>query len=91
MAAGSARREAQGSGATSAGTLSPEWGGRHLLISMPLFEFTCRDCGHRFEQLVLGSRRAACPQCESKDLEKQYSTFGTAGSGTKAKALSRFT
>jgi putative FmdB family regulatory protein len=47
---------------------------------MPLFEFTCRSCGHRFETLVLGSRRASCPKCSSGDLEKLYSTFAAGSS-----------
>jgi putative FmdB family regulatory protein len=59
---------------------------------MPLFEYTCRDCGHRFEALVMGGRAPACPKCSSPDLEKLYSTFGTrsAGSGGGA-AAPRFT
>ncbi len=61
---------------------------------MPLFEFTCRNCGHRFETLVLGSRRAACPNCSSADLEKLYSTFAAGSSGapsSKPSGASRFT
>ncbi len=61
---------------------------------MPLFEFTCRHCGHQFETLVLGTRRAACPKCASGDLEKLYSTFAAGNSGapsSKSSAASRFT
>ncbi|OFW03300.1 MAG: hypothetical protein A3H96_19575 [Acidobacteria bacterium RIFCSPLOWO2_02_FULL_67_36] len=60
---------------------------------MPLFEFTCRGCGHTFETLVIGSRQAACPNCRSTDLEKLFSTFaagGSAGAGRRA-ASSRVT
>jgi putative FmdB family regulatory protein len=46
---------------------------------MPLFEYECRTCGHRFEALVVGSRTPACPRCASEDLEKQHSTFGCGG------------
>jgi putative FmdB family regulatory protein len=49
---------------------------------MPLFEYQCKTCGHRFETLVLGSRQPACPRCESRDLEKQFSTFGFGGAGS---------
>jgi putative FmdB family regulatory protein len=59
---------------------------------MPLFEYTCRRCSHRFEALVMGGRQPECPQCQSADLEKLYSTFG-ARSGTAAgtAAAPRFT
>lgn len=43
---------------------------------MPLFEYACRVCGHRFEELVLGSETPSCPHCERSDLEKLHSTFG---------------
>jgi putative FmdB family regulatory protein len=59
---------------------------------MPLFEFTCRECGHRFETLVMGSRQPACPRCSSASLEKLYSTFGTRSAGSAGSAAaSRFT
>jgi len=48
---------------------------------MPLFEYQCKTCRHRFEALVVGSRRPACPRCTSEELEKQHSTFGCGGSG----------
>jgi putative FmdB family regulatory protein len=56
---------------------------------MPLFEYTCRACGHRFETFVSASRTPHCPKCESVDLEKVFSTFGTRSGG--APAGSRFT
>ncbi len=42
---------------------------------MPLYEYVCRKCLKRFEALVLGSNRPACPGCRSADLEKLFSTF----------------
>ena len=48
---------------------------------MPLFEYQCKTCGHRFEALVVGSRVPACPRCRSEELEKQHSTFGCGGRG----------
>ena len=48
---------------------------------MPLFEYTCRTCGHQFEALVIGSRPPACPKCQSQDLEKRVSPVGLAGIG----------
>ena len=50
---------------------------------MPLFEFVCRECGHRFETLVLGTRVATCPACASTMLEKLVSSFATRASNTR--------
>jgi putative FmdB family regulatory protein len=47
---------------------------------MPLFEYLCKECHHRFEALVVGTRRPeACPRCNSPEIEKQFSTFGMGG------------
>jgi putative FmdB family regulatory protein len=42
---------------------------------MPLFEYACRRCGHRFEYLTREGRTPSCPGCTSADLEKQLSVF----------------
>ena len=41
---------------------------------MPLFDFDCRACGHRFEALVRHDA-PVCPACQSRDLEKLLSSF----------------
>jgi len=43
---------------------------------MPIFEYICQTCRHRFESLVLGSAQPSCPSCRGKELEKQWSAFG---------------
>lgn len=43
---------------------------------MPIFEYVCRECNHRFELLVQGSVEASCPQCKTTKLDKQFSAFG---------------
>ena len=48
---------------------------------MPLFEYQCSACGHRFEFLTRGEARPACPKCESEQLEKQLSTFAVGAIG----------
>jgi putative FmdB family regulatory protein len=52
---------------------------------MPMFEFTCKKCGNRFEDLMtlaeLEKETPACPKCESKKVERGFSAFAT-GSGT---------
>jgi putative FmdB family regulatory protein len=47
---------------------------------MPLFEYTCAHCGHRFEKLILSAKRAKelrCPECDSPEVEKNISMFGS--------------
>ena len=43
---------------------------------MPIFEYVCRECNNRFELLIQGSAEAACPQCKTTNLDKQFSAFG---------------
>jgi putative FmdB family regulatory protein len=48
---------------------------------MPLYEYRCQGCGHRFEilqRLGDGADGLACPRCDDPGLEKQFSTFATA-------------
>jgi putative FmdB family regulatory protein len=54
---------------------------------MPLFEYACRGCGHRFEYLTRANQAPACPSCEGRDLERQLSVFAVStksGSGAAA-------
>jgi putative FmdB family regulatory protein len=55
---------------------------------MPLFEFQCRSCGHRFETLVLSTSRStpACPACHGTDLEKLVSVFGVGSGGAAGRS-----
>ena len=50
---------------------------------MPMFEFTCKKCGHQFEDLVslaeLEAGEVECPACRSKRIERGFSTFATSG------------
>ncbi|MBN1908703.1 MAG: zinc ribbon domain-containing protein [Pirellulales bacterium] len=40
---------------------------------MPLYEYECRGCGVKFEFLVHGDDRPACPSCGGEDLTKLLS------------------
>ena len=47
---------------------------------MPLFEFSCLDCGIEFETLVLKYSEisdVACPSCGGKKLEEKVSSFAS--------------
>ncbi len=51
---------------------------------MPLYEFTCKKCGHNFEELMtlteMNDGQTKCPACSSKRLERGFSAFATGGS-----------
>lgn len=46
---------------------------------MPIYEYICKKCDHRFETLVLRSAKPECPKCKSRSLAKQFSVFATQG------------
>ncbi|MCB1184795.1 zinc ribbon domain-containing protein [bacterium] len=52
---------------------------------MPLYEFACRKCGHRFEELMtaaeLAEKKLKCPACGSPRTERELSGFATGSSG----------
>jgi putative FmdB family regulatory protein len=52
---------------------------------VPLFEFTCKKCGHNFEDLVTltewNDGKVKCPACNSKRVERELSSFATGGGG----------
>lgn len=59
---------------------------------MPIYEYKCRGCANEFELLVLKNTVAACPQCESQDLEQILSGFAVSSDGIRqanAKAARR--
>jgi len=53
---------------------------------MPIKEFECQACRHRFEE-ILGIHEpnpTACPKCKSADLKQLLSTFRIAGLSKKS-------
>ena len=54
-----------------------------------MYEYECRQCGHRFEYLVLSSSPAAeCPSCQAKDLEQLISLSAVSSEATRQASLS---
>jgi putative FmdB family regulatory protein len=56
-----------------------ESGARTTINPVPIYEFACESCGHRFEELVgshvgLEAADVACPECGSAKVERQLST-----------------
>jgi putative FmdB family regulatory protein len=41
---------------------------------MPLYDFKCRKCAHRFEELVRLNDTVDCPKCKAKNAERLFST-----------------
>jgi len=54
---------------------------------MPLYEFECRACGHRFEALVRNADVPACPACKSHELERLLSMFAVSSEHTRRSNL----
>jgi putative FmdB family regulatory protein len=40
---------------------------------MPLYDYSCRKCGHQFEALVRASTKPKCAKCGAEDLERLFS------------------
>lgn len=56
---------------------------------MPIYEYECRQCGHRFEYLVLKQTPpATCPECQNADVEQLISAFGVSSEGIRQANLS---
>ena len=49
---------------------------------MPIYEYKCKKCGREFEELVAADKKPACPECNSKSLEKKFSVFAAHGGET---------
>ena len=57
---------------------------------MPIYEFNCQACGNPFESLVFGfsTDNVECPECKSKNVKKQISSFAVNSSGSEASSFS---
>jgi putative FmdB family regulatory protein len=53
---------------------------------MPIKEFECRACSHRFEVLLMLDEKNPdkCPKCGAGDLKRLLSTFRIAGAHSKS-------
>jgi putative FmdB family regulatory protein len=53
---------------------------------MPIYEYTCKSCGHPFEELVRGDEQPVCPACGQGDLERQWSVPAAHSAGPSESA-----
>ena len=52
---------------------------------MPLYEYSCKACGHEFETLVrTGDPAPTCASCGSSDLEKLLHSVAVSTENTRA-------
>ncbi len=57
---------------------------------MPIYEFKCKKCNHRFEALRLSSdgfKNIECPKCKSRQVSKEMSTFAPAMGGPSTRPM----
>lgn len=54
---------------------------------MPIFEYVCKKCHHRFERVVLRAERPKCPECGCAKLERQVEVFSQGGPAQKPRSL----
>lgn len=56
---------------------------------MPVYEYRCRACNHRFSRLQRVGADAAevsCPSCGRRESEREISTFASGSTGASAGA-----
>jgi putative FmdB family regulatory protein len=46
-------------------------------LGVPIYEFSCRACGSRFEELTKPQATAPCPSCGADDVERLISPVAT--------------
>jgi len=52
---------------------------------MPMFEYVCRACGERFEEIRSRDQKQpapACPACSSEQVIKLFSSFASLSPGS---------
>ena len=54
---------------------------------MPIYEYVCSHCGHRFEKLVRnigGEQQVHCPRCRENGSMRVLSSFAVSRQGSPA-------
>ncbi len=54
---------------------------------MPIYEYSCQDCGNEFELLIRGQEQAACPTCGKAHLTKAFSVPAAPAGGGEMQQL----
>jgi len=56
---------------------------------MPIYEYACRSCAHKFERLVRAGDTPACPSCRSLDLERLLSLSAISSDNTRQHSFNK--
>lgn len=49
---------------------------------MPIYEYVCKECGERFERLLMSldsENTVTCPYCNSEEVDRVISSFASFG------------
>ncbi len=55
---------------------------------MPIYEYTCEKCDKKFEILIMGSDKAACPACGNMKVRRLMSSCGFVSKGSGGETVS---
>ncbi len=55
---------------------------------MPIYEYKCDKCNKKFEMLVMGKDRPACPDCNSATVTRVMSACGFISKGSGGETVS---
>jgi len=58
-----------------------------MIGTMPIYDFKCRGCGHKFEELVRLGETPDCPSCNGSDLERLISIPAVSTDTTRKRSL----
>lgn len=65
----------------------------YTLTGVPLYEFKCRSCGHRFEELIghhgADADKVKCPECEAERPQRLISSYAPINQQLTAKQKRR--
>ena len=54
---------------------------------MPIYEYTCKSCGHEFEALVRKGKTPVCASCGAGDLERRLSLPNVSSETTRSQSM----
>lgn len=57
-------------------------------LRMPIYDYQCAQCGHRFEQVVKPDESPPCPSCGAADPKRMFPFSASVSTGkTRQRAL----
>lgn len=54
---------------------------------MPIYEYYCDACKKKFECLIMGNRKPACPDCGTQDVNRLMSACGFISKGSGGESV----